>query len=300
MYIIGTDEAGYGPNLGPLVVTATIWNMAENNFIPIITAAENVGINIGDSKQLYHSGGSLEKLAKGVLAALGSIEIFPQTDRQLFEIVGKISQLPAMFDKPEFSLQKITKTQLSDFLSKSCNFFASESLKIIQSHIIFPSDYNNMLDQYDSKGELLSNVTIKLVVDLINKLDMNLSNQQILVLCDKHGGRNHYVDLLTSYFQDELIGVKKESREISIYNLHKIEFRFIAKGESEIPIALASMFSKYIRELLMNRFNSFWQSQIPSLKPTAGYPEDAKRFMSDIIDTMTKLKINKNEIWRLK
>ena len=27
--LIGTDEAGYGPNLGPLVVAATIWRTSE-------------------------------------------------------------------------------------------------------------------------------------------------------------------------------------------------------------------------------------------------------------------------------
>ena len=26
--VIGTDEAGYGPNLGPLVVAATAWQLA--------------------------------------------------------------------------------------------------------------------------------------------------------------------------------------------------------------------------------------------------------------------------------
>ena len=26
--VIGTDEAGYGPNLGPLAVAATVWHVA--------------------------------------------------------------------------------------------------------------------------------------------------------------------------------------------------------------------------------------------------------------------------------
>jgi rRNA pseudouridine-1189 N-methylase Emg1 (Nep1/Mra1 family) len=60
------------------------------------------------------------------------------------------------------------------------------------------------------------------------------------------------------------------------------------------------MFSKYIRELLMKRFNHFWKSQVPNIKPTAGYPEDAKRFITEINNVLTKLKINKNEIWRIK
>ena len=28
-YLIGTDEAGYGPNLGPLVISATVWRVPD-------------------------------------------------------------------------------------------------------------------------------------------------------------------------------------------------------------------------------------------------------------------------------
>ena len=28
-YLIGTDEAGYGPNLGPLVISATAWEAPD-------------------------------------------------------------------------------------------------------------------------------------------------------------------------------------------------------------------------------------------------------------------------------
>ena len=28
-YAIGTDEAGYGPNLGPLVISATVWEIPD-------------------------------------------------------------------------------------------------------------------------------------------------------------------------------------------------------------------------------------------------------------------------------
>src|SRR5271163_2247191 len=28
-YLIGTDEAGYAPNLGPLVISSTVWRVAD-------------------------------------------------------------------------------------------------------------------------------------------------------------------------------------------------------------------------------------------------------------------------------
>ena len=36
----------------------------------------------------------------------------------------------------------------------------------------------------------------------------------------------------------------------------------------------------------MMQFNAFWQHHIPELKPTKGYPVDAKRFWDDIENTV--------------
>ena len=42
------------------------------------------------------------------------------------------------------------------------------------------------------------------------------------------------------------------------------------------------MISKYLRELLMHRFNAYWKSLIPEVQPTAGYYSDGVRFLRDI------------------
>jgi hypothetical protein len=49
------------------------------------------------------------------------------------------------------------------------------------------------------------------------------------------------------------------------------------------------MIAKAIRELAMARWNRFWCREIPDLKPTAGYPTDAKRF-ADQIGTVAMLR----------
>jgi hypothetical protein len=36
LYLLGTDEAGYGPNLGPLVVAATLWKVSGVGFQPAL------------------------------------------------------------------------------------------------------------------------------------------------------------------------------------------------------------------------------------------------------------------------
>ena len=69
-------------------------------------------------------------------------------------------------------------------------------------------------------------------------------------------------------------------------------------AERHFPAAVSSMVCKYVRELSMELFNRFWQQHIPDLRPTKGYPTDAKRFRSDIAETQQRLGITNNTLWR--
>jgi hypothetical protein len=79
-----------------------------------------------------------------------------------------------------------------------------------------------------------------------------------------------------------------------------VEIAFQAKGESHLPTALASMASKYLRELAMQAFNDFWSERVADLRPTAGYPLDAKRFKADISAVQQSLGIEDRILWRTK
>ena len=65
-----------------------------------------------------------------------------------------------------------------------------------------------------------------------------------------------------------------------------------------MPTALASMTAKYVRELAMIAFNAFWINHLPNLRPTAGYPLDAKRFRKAIAPVQKKLEVSDATIWR--
>jgi hypothetical protein len=122
------------------------------------------------------------------------------------------------------------------------------------------------------------------------------------VVCDKHGGRDRYSSLLMQHFSDGLVEMVCEGRQKSVYRFgppeRRVQITFQAKGESHMPTALASMASKYLRELAMRSFNEFWLRHLPGLAPTAGYPQDARRFQAQIADTQKKLGIEDHMIWR--
>ena len=105
-------------------------------------------------------------------------------------------------------------------------------------------------------------------------------------------------------FPDPLIEVHRESLAESVYRWgppeERVEIAFRAGGEAFLPAALASMASKYLRELAMRAFNDFWCAQLPDLAPTAGYPLDARRFKAAIAPLQARLGIDDRVLWRLR
>jgi hypothetical protein len=48
----------------------------------------------------------------------------------------------------------------------------------------------------------------------------------------------------------------------------------------------------------MQAFNEFWRRRVPGLLPTAGYPQDAKRFRADIAEAQRQWHISDHVLWR--
>ena len=76
-----------------------------------------------------------------------------------------------------------------------------------------------------------------------------------------------------------------------------IQFQVDGDG-THMPVALASMISKYTRELLMARFKAWFADRAPQIKPTAGYGQDAKRFWLELQPILPKLSIQPQQLRR--
>jgi hypothetical protein len=107
---------------------------------------------------------------------------------------------------------------------------------------------------------------------------------------------------LQHFFPDPWIETLLESRAESRYHWElgdaRIEVAFRQGGESFLPAALASMTAKYLRELAMKAWNSFWCARVSGLRPTAGYPLDARRFKAEIESMQRALAIDDHIVWR--
>ncbi len=321
-FLLGTDEAGYGPNLGPLVISASLWEVpagirgddlykrlqtviAPGAARSAKTADQRVAI--ADSKLLYQSGKGLKLLERGLWAAWHLIDRRPalcgdvwrlltgDEDRPRCEALCDVcSSLPAP--------RELDAAEVDALYSRLCAEMTQAGVRLVdlKSVAIFPREFNDTVDRSESKGAALSHWTLQLIVRMIEPI----GDAAIAILCDKHGGRDRYLPLLTDHFPGQFIEVVAEGRSRSVYRFgppeRRVEIAFQAKGESHLPTALASMASKYLRELAMQGFNDFWRGHVSDLRPTAGYPLDAKRFKADIAAAQQALGVEDRIVWRTK
>lgn len=317
-YLIGTDEAGYGPNLGPLVVAASVWEVPPKTpadalyerlekVLAATLGGEDSRLPMADSKVLYKAGGGLAILERSVLCALAVTGCAPRKWRELWSSVVHGGEPCQHFESLPWHLEFELDLPVDcpgESIAAANEFLelglAATEVRLLglSAAAIFPQEFNDLVALTDSKGEALSLTTLRLVEKLLGKLPPD----GVQVICDKHGGRDRYAALLQHVFPDSLLSVRKEGRDESIYRLtqggRQVELHFLAKGERMLPTALASMLAKYLRELAMKPFNEFWQRHVPGLRSTAGYPEDAIRFRGEIVSMQKKLGITDTVLWR--
>jgi hypothetical protein len=172
----------------------------------------------------------------------------------------------------------------------------------VRSVVMCPARFNQLLDEWGSKGAVLGQ-------GLAELLGCNRRPDQgcepVYFWVDKHGGRNTYAPMLQHALAEGMVVAHEEGRERSVYSVMGLErplrLTFQPRADAaHFCVALASMFSKYLREVLMLEFNQFWQTRVPGLKPTAGYPGDAARFFDQIRPAAQRLGIPEDSLWRRK
>ena len=295
MILAGVDEAGLGPKLGPLVTASaalivpegwrpeTPWDCLGDAVGP--GGARDVRLAVGDSKVVYKTSGmhGLEKtLAAVVYAATRGLQ-FPLVDigRRVNLAIhpcysGEVSPFPLYSSQQE---SMTTAQPLEEALGKAGAEVAHLGVKIL-----FEPELNDRFDSGLNKNQALLMETGRHLVDLTKKFP----NQEVLVCVDKQGGRNDYLPFLSSLFPGAWIDVLAMGGADSAYRLRRQEghvtIRFTAKADRHsFTTALASMAAKYARERAMAEFNAWFGKHYPTLTPTAGYPEDAKRWLREAV-----------------
>ena len=172
----------------------------------------------------------------------------------------------------------------------------------VRSVIVSASQFNELTDHWGSKGAVLGHCLAKL---LAANRDGAASTEPVLFFVDKHGGRNNYAAMLQQALPGSMVVAREEKMERSVYDVLGLEraMRLLFQPRADADhfcVALASMASKYLRELMMLEFNHYWQQHVPDLEPTAGYPTDSARFFEAIRPAILRLGIPEAVVWRRK
>jgi ribonuclease HII len=314
-WVVGIDEAGYGPNLGPLIQAAVGvclptedpvgWETLKKIFRQA-HEADDGRLLIDDSKKVYTRGG-LEALERGIRVAL------QLDDATVGELLRK-TVLPGVREElageawyqPDDSVPVSTTIGAVSEATKSLALTGhplGEPAPLAHAMIVPAPRFNRICAESGSKGAVLARGLVELLPVAFDHIPPG--PEPVTFVCDKHGGRNFYAAMIQAAFPDGWVVVEKESAAESRYRVENLSrpvsvtFRPRADGES-ISVALASMLCKYLREVCMLQFNRFWAKHVPGITPTAGYPVDAKRFYAAIKPTMVKLGLSEEQVWRKK
>jgi len=309
--LVGIDEAGFGPILGPLVVSSSTFMLPRN----LSSADPSTGsgqalwqvlrksvsdkrkhlagrLLIADSKKAHNKSLGIKHLERTVLACLRRLGQQPATFTELLAVlcpacIDGLDEYPWYKDKnnqpavggpADLPDTKLASAVLADDM-------ASNGLKLLslKSCCLDVGYYNRMVSSVKNKASVLFTAVCQLIQDAFE----NFAGQDLQVIVDRQGGRVRYRGSLLRMFPYMELRILSESQQNSSYQLQadgkSMRLHFVVDADEKfLPVSLASMVSKYLRELFMFSINRYFAGLCPDLKPTAGYWTDGLRFINEL------------------
>ncbi len=315
--VAGIDEAGFGPLLGPLIVSGvafrvpdqrlgdSLWDTLRATCAP---APERVGrrLVVADSKLVYRSRGRLAPLERTALVILAASGSRPTTWRALLDTVapgaaGQLDRYPwyaaSNADLPISEGVGDIGTQ-SNAVRRDAQHHGVSFLGV-HSEPLPEGEYNRLVRTTRNKSVVL----LGLVLRVMDRIMQMVPGERLRLYVDRLGGRTHYRDALMTAAEGYELRVLEESSARSAYELIRptrtCEIEFVTGGDRRhFTVALASIYSKYLRELYMHAFNRYWSGQIDGLRPTAGYYQDAQRWLLEAGVQLGKRAIDRSMLVR--
>jgi ribonuclease HII len=314
--LAGIDEAGFGPLLGPLVVSSAAFAVEPALLDADLwqTFAKSVGkcrkrlagrLLIADSKKAFDREEGMGHLERTSLVALDCMGKRPSDLTGLLtalcpDCLPRLAEYAWYQDLQECRLaagssdQRIAARVFSEDLKAH-----GASLSHMRTCCLDVAHFNRMVNRVRNKAQVLFIVVTQLIQDLLTVFP----RENIHIQIDRQGGRTHYRENLLRSFPNLELAVLEEGEERSAYELRGgtriVRLTFEVKADDRyLPVSLASMISKYLRELLMDRMNLYFSRLDAGLKPTAGYWQDGQRFVHELRTRLPHVAIDDERLIR--
>ena len=256
-YLLGIDEAGYAPNLGPLVIGASCWRTPTENceLYRLLKSAVSrevspTKIAIADSKAL-HTTDSLLRLEQNVWAvcpqfrrsdslSLNGLLRDCSPDLPLPDLVERIAQSNMFWDSADslptlhqqlaavaelegctLPLPRAAAPEMTQPLAEAFEqCCASQNVELLAVHSapLFPAAFNELADRLGNKSHLLTGLSLQLARHLLDSLPQD--GEPVRIFCDKHGGRNRYAPAVERAFAAAPVRHECETAELSQYRFN--------------------------------------------------------------------------------
>lgn len=321
-YLAGIDEAGYGPLLGPLVVSTAVFELPDSllsadlwTLLSRAVAPQKKNLHgrllINDSKKVYNGKTAFKHLQRTVLAALMAARPqadFPKTIHQLLHLLcpvcaPRLDSYPWYADLPNRPLTIDGEIPIASGLLRRTLEQNHIRLHTLQARCLDVGYYNQRIENVKNKSRVLFTELCSLIHTVFHSAEKNKQGVQFLI--DRQGGRLNYRTDLQRMFPEMNLTVLKTDPAVSSYQLSSpraaMRLHFVAGADEKyLPAALASMVSKLIRELLMENVNAYFANLCPDLKPTAGYWQDGRRYIADLLSRLPESALPKNLLVRIR
>lgn len=315
--LVGIDEAGFGPVLGPLAVCATAFRLPDARVEDCLwqrlrsscsasprDAARKV--IVCDSKKLHQPGRGFAALERTALVTLAATGHAPATMRGFLTLVAP--SLSATLDEypwyrdadPALPADRDTGDVVTRANGLRRDLRENRVTPVgVFGEVLLEGQYNDLVSRTRNKAVAL----LGLVLRLICRIAASTEERTARIHVDRLGGRSRYRAALMTSLPSHELTIIEETDHRSAYRLWNgsgtIEIAFVTKGDRDhFPIALASIFGKYIRELLMRCFNEYWSRADAGLRPTAGYYTDAQRWLREAAPLIDRLNIDRSQLVR--
>jgi len=314
--LVGIDEAGFGPILGPLVVSSSSLSVPHNLLTSDLWEVLRKSISIRrkhlagrllitDSKKAYTRSLGIKHLQRTILTVLKCLGKEPSTLTEILELLcpsclGRLCEYPWYRDIADYSLsmdiadKQVASAVLADDLVSN-----GIELLDLKSCCLDVAYYNKMTEAVKNKSNVLFSATCTLIKSAYD----SFADDDLQIIVDRQGGRIRYRKELQRMFGDMELKILRESPTNSSYELQAddkaMRVHFVVGADDRfLPVSLASMVSKYLRELLVGSINRYFAGFSTVLKPTAGYWKDGLRFIEDIKTNLPDVQFDSNQLIR--